>query len=428
MATLSDFPVQHGIITNGHPVFDRPHRLTGERFAAMQNANILYEVIPFTYEQKKLLEFLETGLEIGIWQIVRKSKRSFHISVPLYFRKEFENAFGALSFNLKLLGREVKASTSNHQKICKSAPALRDAPISFKKYHRYGEIQDYLKYLSLEYPNTVCLQNYGVSYENRPLTLAYVSTGGSKPIILIDAGMHAREWITPAQALYILHALIEKKENKYLIEKVDWIIVPVANPDGYEYSHTVDRFWRKTRSKLKNGARGVDPNRNFDFQWMQDGASRHEVSQTYCGPCPFSEPETKFLSRLIIKNLNQIKLYISFHSFRQCIAYPFGYTHASPHNAYEMHQLAARAEEAIYRVHGNHYDVGSTLQVMRKMSGSSTDWAYGAAGIDLCYTFELPGGGTRGFDLPASAIPTVVTEVFAGIKVFHKYVQLNYTK
>jgi murein tripeptide amidase MpaA len=44
--------------------------------------------------------------------------------------------------------------------------------------------------------------------------------------------------------------------------------VPVVNPDGYEYTHTEDRLWRKSRSR-HNGDRciGVDLNRNFDFHW-----------------------------------------------------------------------------------------------------------------------------------------------------------------
>ena len=31
-------------------------------------------------------------------------------------------------------------------------------------------------------------------------------------------------------------------------QAVDWYVVPLVNPDGYEYSHTNDRLWRKNRS------------------------------------------------------------------------------------------------------------------------------------------------------------------------------------
>lgn len=59
-----------------------------------------------------------------------------------------------------------------------------------------------------------------------------------KPVILIDGGIHAREWISPAVVVYIINQLVENKENHYLIENISWYIVPVLNPDGYEYSRS----------------------------------------------------------------------------------------------------------------------------------------------------------------------------------------------
>lgn len=61
--------------------------------------------------------------------------------------------------------------------------------------------------------------------------------------------MHGREWIGTAVATYILSQLVERNSTySKLLNHSDWMILPVANPDGYEYSHTGDRFWRKTRS------------------------------------------------------------------------------------------------------------------------------------------------------------------------------------
>lgn len=59
----------------------------------------------------------------------------------------------------------------------------------------------------------------------------------NKPIIFVDAGIHAREWAAPAQALYIINQLVENPANERLLEKVDWYILPVVNPDGYEFTH-----------------------------------------------------------------------------------------------------------------------------------------------------------------------------------------------
>ena len=70
---------------------------------------------------------------------------------------------------------------------------------------------------------------------------------GKKPAMWIDGGIHAREWISPATVMWTLKELVEGKETQELIEKLDWYILPVHNPDGYAYSRAWDRFWRKTR-------------------------------------------------------------------------------------------------------------------------------------------------------------------------------------
>lgn len=49
--------------------------------------------------------------------------------------------------------------------------------------------------------------------------------------------LHAREWITQAVTLYAIEKLVIDIEDSDLVDDIDWIIVPIVNPDGYEYSH-----------------------------------------------------------------------------------------------------------------------------------------------------------------------------------------------
>lgn len=50
-----------------------------------------------------------------------------------------------------------------------------------------------------------------------------------KPAIWIDGGMHAREWISPAVATWILHSLVEGEKgngklnlHNYLIKAIEY--------------------------------------------------------------------------------------------------------------------------------------------------------------------------------------------------------------
>lgn len=60
----------------------------------------------------------------------------------------------------------------------------------------------------------------------------------------MDATMHAREWVTTPVALYSIHRLVEdlRAEDYDLMENIDWIVLPIVNPDGYVYTHTAVRI------------------------------------------------------------------------------------------------------------------------------------------------------------------------------------------
>lgn len=107
--------------------------------------------------------------------------------------------------------------------------------------------------LADEYPELVTLEVPGTSLEGREIIFAKVSTNPantSRPIVLIDGGVHSREWISAATPLYILQQLVENEDYRDLIENVDWYILPVLNPDGYEFSHTTVRISLKNTESL----------------------------------------------------------------------------------------------------------------------------------------------------------------------------------
>ena len=82
-------------------------------------------------------------------------------------------------------------------------------------------------------------------------------------------GIHAREWIAGSMATYLINELTKPGGAINIIDHLNIHVLPIANPDGYEYSRNFERLWRKTRSDTGSslGCMGVDGNRNWDFHW-----------------------------------------------------------------------------------------------------------------------------------------------------------------
>lgn len=113
----------------------------------------------------------------------------------------------------------------------------------FNHFWSLEELHSYIDFLELEHSDLITTEIIGNSTEGRPLRIVNISlngrgiVNGSRPIIFIDAGIHAREWVAHHAALYILKQLIENREQyKFILQAVDFVILPVVNPDGYQYT------------------------------------------------------------------------------------------------------------------------------------------------------------------------------------------------
>lgn len=143
-------------------------------------------------------------------------------------------------------------------------------PLTWHRYHKYADIVRYMEHLHLNHSDVVELLHIGRTFEGRPLTVVRVAapapkTNGSrrhqrghhrtapKKAVFIEAGAYGREWIGPAAATWLLQRLVDgiggNDSVAETLRMVDWYVLPVLNPDGYEFSHKYDRFWKKTRSK-----------------------------------------------------------------------------------------------------------------------------------------------------------------------------------
>ncbi|OAD60349.1 Carboxypeptidase B, partial [Eufriesea mexicana] len=291
----------------------------------------------------------------------------------------------------------------------------------FTYYPNYKEVTDYLEYIANTHNDIATVYTIGHTYEGRPMKLLKLSTGEKKRAIFIDGGIHAREWIAPVTALYFIDQIVENNEE--LLRLTDWYILPVLNPDGYEFTHSriSNRLWRKTRSDIGSACKGVDGNRNYDIAWMTIGASSNPCSDTYAGPKAFSELETTYMSKFILDRKQQIKAYITLHSYGQYILYPWGYTTELPRNVMQLKRLATKCADAIAEYRGTRYIFGTSSNALYPSAGGGDDWAMAKAGINMSFTYELPGGDS-GFLLPVSEIKPVGIETFEAMKVIHKHV------
>lgn len=121
-------------------------------------------------------------------------------------------------------------------------------------------------------------------------------------------GTHAREWISPASVAYIISELVENREAHLpSVKGIDFYILPLMNPDGYEHSHTKNRLWRKNRSR-NAACSGTDLNRNWGYKWGGAGSSKQPCKEIYAGRKPFSEPETTAASNFVLSKSPTIKV------------------------------------------------------------------------------------------------------------------------
>lgn len=342
--------------------------------------------------------------------------------------EHFKSIMGILGLPYEVLLEEVGRAIEHEKKW--SVARSDDHQMTWTAYQRLATIYNWMDAMAEKYPSLVTVQDVGKSTEGRPLRVMKISTAGAnstRPAIWIDGGIHAREWISPATTTCMANELITqatRSRRQRFVDTFDWYFAPVLNPDGYEYTHTSDRFWRKTRSAPKRGifdqifgcCKGTDPNRNWNYQWGGKGTSKNQCSQVYAGPSPASEPEVSNMQNFILERKDQIKLFLTFHSYSQLLLLPWGFDHPRADDHDELMRVGNRALEKLKSVYGTEYKAGDTAEILYPAAGGSHDFAKGVAGIKYSYCYELRDKGRFGFLLPANQIMPSCKETFEGVK------------
>ena len=280
----------------------------------------------------------------------------------------------------------------------------------------------------------------------RPITLPHTSRQGrpvegleittspnardGKPVYLQLGAHHAREWPSAEHTLEWAYELITgyragDARTRRLVDSVRTIIVPVVNPDGFNFSReagqanghgggfsgfdsTNAEFHRKNCTAggcAVNG--GVDVNRNYGDLWGGPGTSSAPSSEVYRGTAPFSEPEAQNIRELL--SSRQVVTLITNHTFGNEILRQPGMFSDGPTPDEEILRAlgdAMAAENGYANIFS--WEIGDHV-------GTTDGWSYYTTGA-LSYVFEqgassfhplyaevvehydgsaVPGGGTR---------------------------------
>jgi hypothetical protein len=276
----------------------------------------------------------------------------------------------------------------------------------FRSYDEAGGVRDQLEDIGSNpaYEDFVELHDLGETIEGRPILAIRMTDGigdvtlGTRPAVLYQGTTHAREWISTEVTMRLLKWFLAERtggnaEVTDLLDTRELWFLPVVNPDGYEYTFTDERLWRKNLrdndgDTMITNADGVDLNRNYPEHWNYDeeGSSSQFSSETYRGAAPGSEPEVAADMNLI-ENMGDFRFAISYHSFGQLLLYPQGWQTLTS-TADDPIYLALTGIDTDPAVPGFNPGVGADLYTT---NGEFTDWAHGEAGV-LAWTPELSEG------------------------------------
>jgi len=367
-----------------------------------------------TEEQLTILQKLEEDNVYLFWSSPN-GRDEADIMVAPHQRSDFSEL-------VEYLNIEHFIKIENVQKLIddESAPG-QTRNLGWTSYSTFEQIDAWLVQQVNANPSRLQQEIIGYSTQNRPLRLVRYSEKAGNPIIFIEANIHAREWVTSATCTWFLNELITSTDSvvREMALNIDWHIICVANPDGFVFTHTSNRMWRKTRSSVSTSTCiGTDPNRNFDFHWMRGGASNNPCSDTYAGPAAWSEPETRAIRDYYARISPRTRAYISFHAFGQYLLLPYGHNTAPSERHANLMSVGTATINALSRRYGTSYVIGSTAVVLYVATGSSADWAYGTYHTNLAYTFEFRDirNGPHGFLLPPEQILPNCYEVMDGLK------------
>lgn len=402
-----------------------------------------YEVWSLT--QQDLSQVVQSKLQYQIWGSNSKSNTT-DVMLPKNSKIMFSKGSSCMISDLDSAIAESMGKTDQLYKLkmleqINSSPDLISARADthlqaliswfFHEYRDLESINMWIKLISITFPDLVELETIGTTDNGNEMFALHVhsqnrSKNTNKRTIIITGGLHAREWVSISTVCYNLYALLNSDDNNYnFLEQLDFIFVPVFNPDGYKFSWENDRLWRKNRQTLPNtNCVGIDLDRSFDFEWENKNES--PCSENYNGEYAGQATEVQIWEKYLneVKKDYNIYGFIDFHSYSQEILYPYAYTcDKLPKDIENLLELSYDLSKAIRFESGKQYDVVQACKdrnsdiLPGEGSGSILDYMYHHR-ARWAFQIKLRDTGNYGFLLPSKYIEPVGRESVALLKKF----------
>lgn len=300
----------------------------------------------------------------------------------------------------KLRGEGVKVKPKDAgggDTVAERATLLTTDGTVFRKYSGPGGLKAEFEHAAREHPRLTKLETYGKSVNGQDIVALKVTKDarrhedGKRPAVLYLGAQHAREWITPEMVRRLMQHVLARyeagdPEMRSIVDRNELWFVPVANPDGYDYTfEDGQRLWRKNlRDNNGDGqitpGDGVDLNRNYATKWGYDneGSSPDPASETYRGPSPGSEPESQTLDAFIGRV--GFEFFVNYHSAAELILYGTGWQVATP-TPDDLISVAMAGDDADPAVPGYDPDISAELYTTNGDTDTHMTERYGTLGF-----------------------------------------------
>jgi len=388
------------------------------------------------YKPSKKVIAAAAKLHLDVWA---RDRHTFSVRVtPAQYRQLQKSAGKGTIIDNNIQTSIDKETAQLNSQLSKGLIVAVD-PSWHTAYHQYTDIVTWLQQLASKYSNLVTYTaSIGKSVEGRDIPMLKITSqnnAGSKKSIFFQGLQHAREWIAGAVMQYVADYLASNYGSDStvtsLLDQIEFTIIPVANPDGYDYSWNGDRLWRKNRSLVDGSAQGVDMNRNWPDHWNDGGSSTDPSDDTYMGSSAASEPEVQALMAAYQATPNII-LGCDFHSFSQLILRPYGWTTDNSPDDAAFTTLGQSIMTSMATVSSDQY-VNERIVDLYVASGGANDWWYGIGtptGTQKPYgiAIELPpdaNSDENGFILDPSQIVPVSESMVQATLAMAQYALAN---